>query len=152
MLMPSIFGENLFDDLFDFPFYDDRNEQKAEKKLYGRHARNLMKTDIKDVDGNYELSIDLPGFHKEDVKIQLKDGYLNIQAARTENKDEKDNNGKFIHRERYSGQCSRTFYVGKELEHEDIHAKYDNGVLTVTFPKEAKKKVPEEKKFISIEG
>ena len=111
-----------------------------------------MKTDIKDVDGNYELSIDLPGFHKEDVKIQLKDGYLNIQASRTENKDEKDNNGKYVHRERYTGQCSRSFYVGKELEHEDIHAKYDNGVLIVTFPKEAKKKVPEEKKFISIEG
>ena len=111
-----------------------------------------MKTDIKDEDGNYELSIDLPGFHKEDVKIQLKDGYLNIQASRTENKDDKDNNGKYVHRERYTGQCSRSFYVGKELEHEYIHAKYDNGVLTVTFPKEAKKKVLEEKKFISIEG
>ena len=154
MLMPSIFGENLFDDFFeDFPWMDDNMDmKKTEKKLYGRRAARLMKTDIKDVDGNYELSIDLPGFHKEDVKIQLKDGYLNIQASRTENKDEKDNNGKYVHRERYTGQCSRSFYVGKELEHEDIHAKYDNGVLTVTFPKEAKKKVPEEKKFISIEG
>ena len=152
MLMPSIFGENLFDDFFGFPFYDDKADKKVEKKLYGRHAQNLMKTDIKDVDGNYELSMDLPGFHKEDVKIQLKEGYLTIQASRTENKDEKDNNGKYVHRERYTGQCSRSFYVGKELEHEDIHAKYDNGVLTVTFPKEAKKKVPEEKKFISIEG
>ena len=85
-------------------------------------------------------------------QIGITDGYLNIQASRTENKDEKDNNGKYVHRERYTGQCSRSFYVGKELEHEDIHAKYDNGVLTVTFPKEAKKKVPEEKKFISIEG
>ena len=153
MLMPSIFGEDMFDDFMrDFPFFDDRELRKADRKLYGHHAKNLMKTDIKDVDGNYELSIDLPGFHKEDVKIQLKDGYLNIQASRTENKDEKDNNGKYVHRERYTGQCSRSFYVGKELEHEDIHAKYDNGVLTVTFPKEAKKKVPEEKKFISIEG
>ena len=85
-------------------------------------------------------------------QIGITDGYLNIQASRTENKDDKDNNGKYVHRERYTGQCSRSFYVGKELEHEDIHAKYDNGVLTVTFPKEAKKKVPEEKKFISIEG
>ena len=153
MMMPSIFGENLFDDFdswFDAPvekrFFGKKNP------LYGKHAKNMMKTDIRDVDGNYELSMDLPGFHKEDVKIQLKDGYLNIQASRTENKDEKDNNGKYVHRERYTGQCSRSFYVGKELEHEDIHAKYDNGVLTVTFPKEAKKKVPEEKKFISIEG
>ena len=144
MLMPSIFGEDLFDDWMRLPVERENHR--------GYRAAELMKTDIKDVDGNYELSIDLPGFHKEDVKIQLKDGYLNIQAARTENKDEKDNNGKFIHRERYTGQCSRSFYVGKDVEHEDIHAKYDNGVLTVTFPKEAKKKEPEEKKFISIEG
>ena len=123
MLMPSIFGEDLFDDWMRLPVERENHR--------GYRAAELMKTDIKDVDGNYELS---------------------IEASRTENKDEKDNNGKYVHRERYTGQCSRSFYVGKELEHEDIHAKYDNGVLTVTFPKEAKKKVPEEKKFISIEG
>ena len=115
MLMPSIFGEDLFDDWMRLPVERENHR--------GYRAAEL-----------------------------LKDGYLNIQASRTENKDEKDNNGKYVHRERYTGQCSRSFYVGKELEHEDIHAKYDNGVLTVTFPKEAKKKVPEEKKFISIEG
>ena len=115
MLMPSIFGEDLFDDWMRLPVERENHR--------GYRAAELMKTDIKDVDGNYELSIDLPGFHKEDVKIQLKDGYLNIQASRTENKDEKDNNGKYVHRERYTGQCSRSFYVGKELEHEDIHAK-----------------------------
>ena len=146
MLMPSIFGEDLFDDFMGYP-----TGRQAAANAYPQ-VKDMMKTDIRDVDGNYELSMDLPGFHKEDVKIQLKDGYLNIQASRTENKDEKDNNGKFIHRERYTGQCSRSFYVGKALEHEDIHAKYDNGVLVVTFPKEAKKKEPEEKKFISIEG
>ena len=144
MLLPSIFGENLFDYWMRFPTERQSNA--------GYRNAELMKTDIKDVEGNYELSMDLPGFHKEDVKIQLKEGYLTIQASRTENKDEKDNNGKYVHRERYTGQCSRSFYVGKDLEHEDIHAKYDNGVLTVTFPKEAKKKEPEEKKFISIEG
>ena len=144
MLMPSIFGEDLFDDWMRVPVERETNR--------GYRTTELMKTDIKDVDGSYELSMDLPGFHKEDVKIQLKDGYLNIQASRTENKDEKDNHGKYVHRERYTGQCSRSFYVGKELEHEDIHAKYVNGVLVVTFPKEVKKKVPEEKKFISIEG
>ncbi len=144
MLMPSIFGEDLFDDWMRSPAVHENNR--------GYRSAELMKTDIKDVDGNYELSMDLPGFHKEDVKIQLKDGYLTVQASRTEKKDEKGDNGKYIHRERYSGQCSRTFYVGKELEHEDIHAKYDNGVLTVTFPKEVKRKEPEEKRFISIEG
>ena len=132
MLMPSIFGEDLFDDWMRVPVERETNR--------GYRTTELMKTDIKDVDGSYELSMDLPGFHKEDVKIQLKEGYLTIQASRTENKDEKDNNGKYVHRERYTGQCSRSFYVGKELEHEDIHAKYDNGVLIVTFPKEAKKK------------
>ena len=144
MLIPSIFGENLFDDWMRLP------AARETGKGYG--TTELMKTDIRDVDGNYELSMELPGFQKENVKIQLKDGYLTVQAFRTEKKDEKDDNGKYIHKERYTGQCSRSFYVGKELEHEDIHAKYDNGVLTVTFPKEAKKKVPEEKKFISIEG
>ena len=144
MLMPSIFGENLFDDWMRLPASRETNR--------GYNTAELMKTDIKEVGGNYEISMDLPGFHKEDVKIQLKDGYLTVQASRTEAKDKKEENGKYIHKERYTGQCSRSFYVGKDLEHEDIHAKYDNGVLTVTFPKEAKKKVPEEKKFISIEG
>ena len=140
----------MFDDWFDFPF--EHSLLNGRSALYGKHEKNLMKTDIRDVDGNYELSMELPGFQKENVKIQLKDGYLTVQASRTEKKDEKDDNGKYIHKERYTGQCSRSFYVGKELEHEDIHAKYENGVLVVTFPKEGKKKEPEEKKFISIEG
>ena len=131
--------DDMLDDMFTSPFFSNRSDM-------------VMKTDITEKDGYYTLDMELPGCKKEDIHLELKDGYLNIQASRTENKDEKDNNGKYVHRERYTGQCSRSFYVGKELEHEDIHAKYDNGVLTVTFPKEAKKKVPEEKKFISIEG
>ena len=131
--------DDMLDDMFTSPFFSNRSDM-------------VMKTDITEKDGYYTLDMELPGCKKEDIHLELKDGYLNIQASRTENKDDKDNNGKYVHRERYTGQCSRSFYVGKELEHEDIHAKYDNGVLTVTFPKEAKKKVPEEKKFISIEG
>ena len=131
--------DDMFDDMFTSPFFANRSDM-------------AMKTDITEKDGSYMLDMELPGCKKEDIHLELKDGYLNIQASRTENKDEKDNNGKYVHRERYTGQCSRSFYVGKELEHEDIHAKYDNGVLVVTLPKEAKKKVPEEKKFISIEG
>ena len=131
--------DDMLDDMFTSPFFSNRSDM-------------VMKTDITEKDGYYTLDMELPGCKKEDIHLELKDGYLNIQASRTENKDEKDNNGKYVHRERYTGQCSRSFYVGKELEHEDIHAKYDNGVLVVTLPKEAKKKVPEEKKFISIEG
>ena len=151
MMMPSIFGENLFDDdWMNFPFEQDFWGKK--NPLYGKHAKNLMKTDIRDVDGNYELDIDLPGFKKEDVKIQLKDGYLNIQATREEKKDEKDGKGKYVRRERYTGTCNRSFYIGKSIKHEDIHAKYDNGILHLTFPKEETKKEVEEKKFIAIEG
>ena len=145
MLMPSIFGEDLFDDWMRFPV-------ERVTRNYTNRAADLMKTDIKDKDGNYELSIDLPGFNKEDMKIQLKEGYLTIQAARTDNRDEKDENGKYVRRERYTGRCSRSFFVGKTIQQEDVHAKYENGVLKVTFPKEETKKEVEEKKCISIEG
>ncbi|MDO5136401.1 MAG: Hsp20/alpha crystallin family protein [Eubacteriales bacterium] len=146
MLMPSIFGEDLFDDWMRFPV------EREARRNYGHWTSELMKTDIKDVDGRYELHVDLPGFRKEDLKLQLKEGYLTIQASRTENKDEKDDNGKYVRKERYSGQCSRSFFVGKNMKQEDIHAKYDNGVLYVTFPKADARKEAEEKRFISIEG
>ena len=160
-MLPSIFGEDLFDDWMNdyFPFGRDFDKEfskalaPTERALYGKHAKNLMKTDVRETDDSYEVDMDLPGFKKDEVKVQLADGYLTIEAAKGLDKDEKDKkSGKYIRRERYAGSMSRSFYVGKELEHEDIHAKYDNGVLVVTLPKEAKKKVPEEKKFISIEG
>ena len=152
MLMPSIFGEEMFDEFMrGFPFFDNSAENNVEKKLYGHNAKNVMKTDIKELEGGYELEIDLPGFKKEDVKIQLKNGYLNIQATREEKKDEKDDKGKYVRRERYTGTCNRSFYVGSSIKHEDIHAKYENGILHVTFPKEETKKEAEEKKFVSID-
>ena len=111
-----------------------------------------MKTDIKDTEDGYELSMELPGFSKEDISAQLRDGYLTISAAKNEVKDEKDKEGNYIRKERYSGQCSRSFYVGKELKQEDIRAKFDNGELVLRFPKaEERKEVPSEE-FISIEG
>ena len=143
--MPSIFGEDLFDDFMGYP-----TGRQAAANAYPQ-VKDMMKTDIRDVDGNYELEIDLPGFKKEDVKIQLKNGYLNIQATREEKKDEKDDKGKYVRRERYTGTCNRSFYVGSSIKHEDIHAKYENGILHVTFPKEETKKEAEEKKFVSID-
>ena len=125
MLMPSIFGEDLFDDFMGYP-----TGRQAAANAYPQ-VKDMMKTDIRDVDGNYELEIDLPGFKKEDVKIQLKNGYLNIQATREEKKDEKDDKGKYVRRERYTGTCNRSFYVGSSIKHEDIHAKYENGILHV---------------------
>ena len=148
MLMPSIFGENLFDEMMRFP---------SEREFFQRNSfpemrKDLMKTDIREVNGNYELDIDLPGFKKEDMKLQLKDGNLTIQASRTDNKDEKDDKGRYIRRERYTGHCSRSFYIGKSIRQEDVHAKYEDGILKLTFPKEETKKEIEDKKYIAIEG
>ena len=134
--------------MFDLPFYDD---SKVEKKLYGRHAKNLMKTDIKEMDNGYELIIDLPGFKKDEINAELKDGYLTVSAEKGLDKDEEDKKGKYIRKERYAGALSRTFYLGEEIREEEIKAKFENGILSVSIPKEEEKKV-EGPKHISIEG
>ena len=145
MMMPSIFGGNLFnDDWMDFSFPD------IDKELYGKHAKNLMKTDVKEKDGNYEVAIDLPGFKKDEITAELKDGYLTISAAKGLDKDEKDKEGKYIRRERYAGNMSRSFYVGKDITEKDIHGKYENGILMLDIPKKAPEKKVEEKKFVTI--
>ena len=152
MLMPSIFGENLFDDFFgDFPFYyDDRAMKDAEKKLYGHKANHVMKTDIKEMNNGYELIVDLPGFKKDEVQVQLKDGYLTISAAKGLDKDEEDKKGNYIRRERYAGSTSRSFYVGNGVKNEDVHAKFENGVLRLSIPKKAAEEI-EADKYVSIE-
>ena len=126
------------------PFHDiDRN-------LYGRHSDRLMKTDIQEKDTGYEISVDLPGFKKDELKVELNNGYLTISAEKSLNKDEEDN-GKLIRQERYSGSMQRSFYVGSSLTEEDIHCAYENGVLKVSLPKKDARKVPE-KKTTMIEG
>ena len=139
MLMPSIFGENLFDDFMDFPFG-------------GKKINTMMKTDIRDTDSSYELDIDMPGFKKEDIKAQLKDGYLTISASASANNDEQDKDGRYIRRERYAGSCSRSFYVGEGVKEEDIRAKFENGILKLSIPKVENKPQVEEQKYIAIEG
>ena len=152
MLMPSIFGENLFDDFFgDFPFYYDKDMKNVEKKLYGRKASHVMKTDIKETDNGYELVVDLPGFTKDEVQATLENGYLTISASKGLDKDEKTKEGKYIRQERYAGAMSRSFYVGEDVKQEDVKAKYENGILKLSIPKTPEKKV-EEKKAIAIEG
>ena len=146
MLMPSIFGENLFnDDWMDFGF------PEVDKALYGKHAGHVMKTDVKETDAGYEVDIDLPGFKKDEISAKLDDGYLTISASKGLDKDEEDKKGNYIRRERYSGQCARTFYVGEAVTQEDIKAKFEDGILKVTIPKVEPKKV-EDKKYIAIEG
>ena len=152
MLMPSIFGEDLFDDFMrDFPFYNDKDMKKLEKKLYGRRGRNMMKTDIKERDDSYELEMDLPGFKKDEVKVALENGYLTISAAKGLDEDEQEKrSGRYIRRERYAGACQRTFYVGEDVRQEDIKGEFKHGILKLTIPKKAAQ-VPE-KKYIAIEG
>ena len=149
MMMPSIFGENLFDDFMDdfsFPTLPD-----VDKELYGKHAKNLMKTDVKETDTGYEVDIDLPGFKKDEINAQLDNGYLTISAAKGLDKDEKDKKGKYIRKERYAGAMSRSFYVGEGITQEDIKAKYEDGILRLSVPKKEAKAV-ENKKYIAIEG
>ena len=154
MLMPSIFGENLFDDFFeDFPWMDDNMDmKKTEKKLYGRRAARLMKTDIKEQDNGYELVIDLPGFKKDEVSASLENGYLTISAAKgLDEKNEDKKSGRYIRKERYSGACSRSFYVGDGITEEDIKGEFKHGILKLFVPKKEAKPAVEQKKYIAIE-
>ena len=141
-MLPSIFGENLFDDFFNDNF--ERAFWGRRDPLYGKHGRNLMRTDVKETDSAYELDVDLPGFAKEDIHIDLEQGYLTISAAKSLDKDQ---NGRYIRQERYSGQCSRSFYIG-DVQPEQIQAKYENGILNITIQKETEKKATESRILI----
>ena len=144
-MLPTVWSENLFDDLFnlDKAFFGTRNP------LYGKHGKDIMKTDVQESDTSYTVDIDLPGFKKDEVNVELKDGYLTVSAAKGLDKDEKDQQGRYIRQERYAGACSRSFYVG-DVQPEDVKAKFEDGVLKLTVPK---KDVPalEAKNQITIE-
>ncbi len=147
MLVPSIFGENVFDDFFD-------DWTKPSREFPGGpapHHTAIMKTDIKETDQAFELDIDLPGYKKEDVKLELKDGNLTIAASKDENKEEKDENGKYIRRERFTGSCRRAFYVGKKVTREDVSARFEDGILKVTIAKKQPEPEVEENHFIDIQ-
>ena len=152
MLLPRIWDEDLFENMDNWMSWPDESEFFGKKNpLYGKHAKNMMKTDVKEKDNGYEVAIDLPGFKKDELHLELNDGYLTISAEKGLDKDEKDKNDKYIRRERYAGSMSRSFYVGENMKEEDIHAKYETGILTLDVPKEQKKAVPE-KRYIAIEG
>ena len=152
MMFPSVFGENLFDDwMDDFGFRD--NFFSGKNPLYGKHAKNIMKTDVRETDKGYELDVDLPGFKKDEVHAALENGYLTISAEKGLDKDEQEKEtGRYIRRERYAGACSRSFYVGKEVHQDDIKAEFKHGILTLFVPKKEAKPAVEQKHSISIEG
>ncbi len=143
MLMPSIFRENLLDDFFGSPF---------RTHSYETSVNEMMKTDVKENGQGYEMIMNLPGIKKEDVKAELKDGYLTIQASSNSEKNEKDSEGRYIRRERYSGSCSRSFYIGEAVRQEDIKARFEDGTLKLLIPKKEEKPAAEEKRYIAIEG
>ena len=147
MLMPSIFGENLFDD-----FFNDFACPARSLMRYDAPSSSVMRTDVKETAAGYELDIDLPGYKKEDVRAELKEGYLTISASKNKDSGEKDENGKYIRRERYFGSCSRSFYVGSAVTQEEITARFEDGILKVTVPKKPAKPEVEESRYIAIEG
>ena len=139
-MLPSSFGENLFDEFFNYPF---ALMTSGRDPLYGKHAKNLMKTDVRELDGSYEIDIDLPGFKKDEVDIQLQDGCLTISAAKGLDKDEKDKQGRYIRQERYAGSVSRSFYVGEDVKPADVKASFEDGILKLSVPKAEEKQLPE---------
>ena len=142
-MLPSIFGESLFDDWMDFPFRGFAAD--TDRKLYGKNAARVMKTDLKEHDEGYELSVDLPGFKKDQIQLHLQNGYLTITAAKGLEEDGKDKAGRLVHQERYTGSMTRSFYIGEQLTEEDVKARFEDGVLTLDFPKEQAIKLPERK-------
>lgn len=146
MLRPSIYAdnfvENIFDDFFRDPFWNTN----------GVRSVNQMSTDIRDCGDSYQIEMDLPGFAKEDVRAELKNGYLTIRASRTSSNNEKDEKQRYIRKERYSGHYQRSFYVGDAVKQEDIQAKFTDGVLTLMVPKKEKQPEVEESKYIQIQG
>lgn len=147
-MLPSIFRDNLFDDMFDFDF--DKEFNRMMRPLYGKHAQNMMKTDVRETDNSYELDIDLPGFKKDEISVQLDNGYLSISASKGLDKDEENKDGKYIRRERYAGSMNRTFYVGSQLTQQDIQAKFEDGILKISVPKKDVQQI-EQNKYIAIE-
>ncbi len=147
-MLPSIFRDNLFDDMFGFDF--DREFDRMMRPLYGKHSQNMMKTDVRETEDSYELDIDLPGFKKDEITIQLDNGYLSISASKGLDKNEENKDGKYIRRERYAGSMNRTFYVGSQLTQQDIQAKFEDGILKISVPKKDVQQI-EQNKYIAIE-
>lgn len=148
MMLPSILGENLFDEWMGDVFSNFKN---VDRELYGKHSKNMMKTDVKETEDAYQVAVELPGFDKSEISAELRDGYLTITASKGLDKEEQDKEGRYIRRERYAGAMQRSFYVGGTVRQEDIRAKYESGVLKLEVPKRDAKAV-EQSRYIAIEG
>ena len=155
MMVPYMFNDDLMDDLLNDNWerdFDRAMHSMQPRHMFGKRSANVMKTDVRETKDGYDVFVDLPGFKKDEIEVQLEDGYLTISAAKGLDKDEEDKKGKYIRKERYAGSMSRSFYVGKDITEKDIHGKYENGILMLDIPKKAPEKKVEEKKFVTIEG
>ena len=149
--LPTVFGENLMDVFDDFDRNFFRGFGNVDRALYGKHARNMMKTDVKETDEGYEVDVELPGFKKDEIHLELNNGYLTISTEKGLEKDKETKKGRMLRQERYAGVMQRSFYVGEQITEEDVKASYENGVLHLLIPKKDAPKMPE-KKVIQIEG
>ena len=153
MLLPRLFSEDLFDDMDEWMNWPDEKEFFGKHNpLYGKHAKNLMKTDVKELEDAYEVDVDLPGFKKDEISVSLLNGYLSINAAKGLDKDEKDKKGSYIRRERYAGSCTRSFFVGEDTRQEDVSAKFEDGILHLTVRKKEVCNVEQKDNRIAIDG
>ena len=148
MLMSGLFGEDLFDEFWGFPTHELAN---IDKRLYGKHARHMMETDVHETETDYELEMNLPGFKKDQINVKLEDGYMTISASKDHDQEKKDRHGKIIRQERYAGAMQRSFYVGESVKVEDVKAKFEDGVLKLCIPKKELKELPANN-TIAIEG
>lgn len=146
--VPAVIAEDLFDQWMEGAL---SRFADVDRQLYGKHAKNMMKTDVKETESGYQVAVELPGFDKSEISVELDKGYLTITAAKELDKDEKDEDGRYIRRERYAGSMQRSFYVGEVVQQEDIKAKYENGVLTLGVPREDARRI-QQNRYIAIEG
>ena len=149
MLMSGLFGEDLFDEFWGFPSHELAN---IDRHLYGKNARNLMKTDVHETEEDYEIETDLPGFKKDQINVKLEDGYLTISACKDQETEKKGRKGTIIRQERYCGSMQRSFYVGDAVKTEDVKAKFEDGVLRLSIPKKELQALPPANNSIAIEG
>ena len=148
-MFPALMNDTMFSDLFDDPFFEGWRNMENVGTRESNMSMGMMSTDVRESDKGYMVDIDMPGFKKEDISLELQNGYLTVSAHRDSSHDDKAEDGKWLRRERYVGSCSRSFYVGEDMKDSDIHASYKDGVLTVSVPTEAKKE-QETPKYINI--
>lgn len=151
-MFPALMNDTMFSDLFDDPFFEGWRNMDRAAACDPNMSAGMMSTDVRKTDKGYMVDIDMPGFEKDDISLDLQNGYLTVSAHRNSSHEDKDDNGRWLRRERYAGSCSRSFYVGEDVKDSDIHASYKDGTLCLETPKPEAQQQVETKHQIAIEG